>query len=173
MNFKNFYMTEGKLSNTAYHISFDKLNKSKLTSFKTIHSQPNMNKPLGGLWLTPNNEWESFQKDLYSNSKYHTHKIDLKNTNKIYNLDSTSSYKKLWKKYPMIGFEYGTGEFKLDKTDSKYDFLDWERISIDYDGIYVDPNKIDSKYGLNVWDIPTILLFNKSLIKDINIVKGE
>lgn len=173
-------------------ISFglDKLDKNKFDNIS--NSLVRMNKPDGGLWLSPKLEdgkyissWERWCKEnraLYLLSNNYI-SIDLRADARIFVIDSYECFKEMIEIYGEKDIDYF-----MFKTFVSPDF---ENVSKRYDGIYLTekgfnethmPIQRDFRFNLYGWDCSSLLLFNIDCIEsyesfkygnEIKLEKGE
>ena len=134
-----------------------------------------MNKPLRGLWGCRDNSWKEWceENDFGYNPSYF--EWTLKPNSKLYTVNNTNDFIYLLKNYQ---FEDSDGNI----------FIDYLKLAKDYDAVELTKNgnnelhfgiKIDDtelqnpKYaralriGMNLWDVPSICIFNPSKTIDI------
>lgn len=156
-------------------LGIDKIDPEK---FRTIKNIPTRNKPSGGLWTSPENSnlsWkdfvinESFQESRYLNKLT---LITLKSDVKIYKIQNKDDYFKCPLRDKENDFFGG-----LETNHSKLQFIDFEKLSKDYDALWIteealnvlgtfeilDDFVLGPLYG---WDVETVLLFNLDCIKN-------
>ena len=145
------------------HYGHDKYIESE---FDEIRNQDYHTKPLGGLWCNrPNHEykWVSWCNDNnYSNHDNNlSFEIELKDNAKILTIANSIELKKL--PYLNTGYVF-----------SEWICLDFERLSKHYDAIEVlisnDRSLYCKMYG---WDCDSILVMNKSIIKEHSNVNSK
>lgn len=142
-----------------------------LNKFQKIKNSRSRNKPIGGLWTSPVNseygwkdfvESESYKKDRYLNDCV---LISLKDSAKIFKIDSNQDFKEAPKRSTEIG-----------ETDwyPPIKYLDFEKLAEDYDALWLTYNGVkDLSYfdgdlligDLYGWDVETVLLFNLDCIE--------
>lgn len=101
---------------------------------------------------------------MYKNIKQSTI-FTLKENTKILYIDTTEKVLELSEKYPSY-HNILTHFDKLNKTNTIFDF---EKISEDYDGIYISVRKFYNELGSVVfdsWNVNTLLLFNLDCIQE-------
>lgn len=115
-------------------------------------------KPLGGLWCTeysleyPNyNEWLDF---LNNHPSYFIHKYPLKTKALILTLKESSN---IFILDSLEKLEYLKNNYTLDNNFS------FEKLSHDYDGIYIKIFKLNDKY-IQEYDVNSLILFNLDCI---------
>lgn len=131
-------------------------------------------KPNGGLWATEFNryiisDWYEYiiTKDSYLQilkSFKVAAVFTLKDNAKILTIDSCNQINELAKKYPSYHHMLGLCE-PLTKQNAIFDF---EELSKEYDGVYVDYYKINFSGEIETfktWSINTLLLFNINCIE--------
>lgn len=155
-------------------LGIDKIDPDK---FRTIKNIPTRNKPKGGLWTSPeDSEWG--WKDFVINEKFQESKylgkvtlITLKSDAKIYKIQNKEDYLKC----PLRDREMDIS-FELDAIYSKLQYIDFEKLSEEYDALWVtkevlnvlgtfgvlDDFSLGPLYG---WDVETVLLFNLNCIE--------
>lgn len=131
-------------------------------------------KPTGGLWAAEFNkysisDWYEYMltKDSYLQA-LKSFKVaavfTLKDAAKILTIDSCNQIKELAKKYPSYHHILGLCE----PLTTKNKIFDFEELSRDYDGVYVDYYKINFSGEIETfktWSVNTLLLFNISCIE--------
>lgn len=138
-------------------------------------------KPNGGFWasnyidnISNISEWYNYLLDADGIAYYKNMKegviFTLKEKANILTIDNEKQIYELAKKYPsyhyLLNF-YGT--YEKNKP-----VIDFEELSKDYDGIYLDYDKVQLNTYTNVfqsWSINTLLLFNLECIKEYKSVE--
>jgi hypothetical protein len=130
----------------------------------TNHKPASVNKPIGGLWVSPTNcEWswkdfceaEDFRIDKLSSS----FKLKLKDGVRIYKIDSLDDLTKLVKSHSWKNI--------IDCYE-----LDFEKLSKDYDVIYLTyegmgETRLSQPMDLNAWDCECMLIMNPNCFEII------
>lgn len=133
-------------------------------------------KPNGGFWaceLLSNigniSDWYTYLLEASSIARYKNLNqstiFTLKDNANILIIDTDEKVKKLSKKYPP--YHHILSYYKNDTED--YTIFDYEKLSQDYDGIYVNVNKLSFKLQIttfNNWDVNSLVLFNLDCIKE-------
>lgn len=132
-------------------------------------------KPTGGLWAAEFNKYiisDWYEYMMYEGSYLQSIKnitvaaiFTLKDNAKILTIDSSNQIKELAKKYPSYHHILGLCE-PLTKQNVIFDF---EELSKDYDGAYIDYYKIEFSKEIETfraWSINTLLLFNINCIEN-------
>lgn len=132
-------------------------------------------KPTGGLWAAEFNKYiisDWYEYMMYEGSYLQSIKnitvaaiFTLKDNAKILTIDSSDQIKELAKKYPSYHHILGLCE-PLTKQNVIFDF---EELSKDYDGAYIDYYKIKFSKEIETfrtWSINTLLLFNINCIEN-------
>lgn len=128
--------------------------------------------PTGGFWSAPYNEytispWLDYLRD--NRSTYPEKDINsasiftLKDNAKILTIDNYETLKKIIEKYPSYHHLLNYYTNQADKELS----INYELLSKDYDGIFVNYNNFEYKRDtiiFNEWDVNTLLLFNLDAI---------
>ena len=155
-------------------LGIDKIDPDK---FRTSKNIPTRNKPKGGLWTSPeDSEWG--WKDFVINEKFQESKylgkvtlITLKSDTKIYKIQNKDDYLKC-----PLRDRKGDISFELDTIYSKLRYIDFEKLSEEYDALWVTREVLDvlGTFGtlddfelgpLYGWDVETVLLFNLNCIE--------
>ena len=113
-----------------------------------------INKPINGLWGCANGEWYRWNRDADFKTYKYYFDWKLPPSAKIYRIDVIDDFKKLI-------YDYG-----YDRHGVKV--IDWVRLWKDgYDGVELTQNGLTecaytdfNLFGLSVWDVPSICLFN-------------
>lgn len=142
-------------------------------------------KPSGGFWSSPYinhfyniSDWYTYLMDARSIARYkdlnQSTIFTLKENAKIITIDTKEKVLELAIKYPsqhqLLGF--------YDDITSENTIFDFEKISQDFDGIYVNFNTISNDtfdpqketIVFNGWNVNTLLLFNLDCIKEYQTV---
>ena len=134
-------------------------------------------KPNGGFWASNHlfndyliSPWFTYlTKDATSIARYknlnNSVLFSLKENSKILTIDDVNQVMELCKKYPSYHHILG---YHQEVTDSNRSF-DYERLSQDYDGIYINFKYFQNQFQTNIFDsfsCNSILLFNLDCIKE-------
>lgn len=142
-------------------------------------------KPTGGFWASNYidrvyniSEWYNYLLDADGIARYKNMTqgviFTIKENAKILTIDNEKQIYDLAKKYP--SYHYLLNSY--DKNPNK-PVIDFEELSQDFDGIYIDYDKIMVNTNTNVfqcWSINTLLIFNLNCIKEyksVDIKKNE
>ena len=149
-------------------LGIDEIRKDK---FEKIKNMRRGNKPRGGLWTSPIDSiygWYNFVKGERYRSDHYLDKmvlITLKPDARIYKIDSVEEFDLCpHLKEPLT---------MSQDMFSKFKKIDFEKLSKDYDGIWVTVKAIvdlenrhqDFMGDLYGWDVETVLLFNLDCIE--------
>ena len=168
-------------------ISHEPVDLNRIEAVENIHSV----KPLGGLWLSPLNEdytgtvWSSWianqGPDIYraqaGDSVFQT--VSLKEDARILVIDSWEDFQLVLSAYLLLDnlfAELVSGEWAMNSQ-----FLDFEKMSADWDGVYLTqkgqrethrgPDRsipLFATPNLYGWDLESILVFNPDAIETIS-----
>lgn len=131
--------------------------------------------PNGGFWsseyigpesISPWYKYLMYAKELARKKNINNSTIfTLKDNAKILTIDSSKQIIELSKQYPSYHHILG---FHFSERSPRTTTLDFEKISQDYDGIYVNLKKLNNSdsHSFNEWDVNTLLLFNLDCIKE-------
>lgn len=145
------------------------------SKFLKIKNQQLFNKPIGGLWSSPFREndtykshWLEWCSEECFNKGDEEHGVifELVDEARVLTIDGIEDLKEATLKYE--------AKNELEMFDRKY--LDFEKLSNDYDAIYLTRNgeqktRYTFEYSLYGWDVETILVLNYEAIKKSSIKK--
>lgn len=135
--------------------------------FVPIKNYRFFNKPSGGLWSSPKNSKNSWEKWIKENNYRETHyreKTDffLKDGSKILKIISYEDLKKL----PKIEYPEEVINFIGRELYDTLVYPDFEKIAESYDGLFIEINS-ETKPFMKGWDVDSLLIFNKDIILPI------
>lgn len=118
-------------------------------------------KPFGGIWLSVDGGWEAWcQSEMPEWVSNGTCEVKLAPDARIYEVHSMADLEPLPKMPDSDEGWYGTGT-------CPYTYIDFEAMSEEYDGIFLDMSHGPELYfALYGWDCDSVLLFSPKAIRD-------
>lgn len=160
--------------------------------FRKIKNRKFFNKPLGGLWCSPEigeYTWKDFvESENYKKDYYFSNLVllTLKKSSKIYKINGIKDFMDCINQYPFsansdILIENYDDKYLNDIFDIRY-LIDYEELSKNYDAIWITMNaliELENEFfnkrieigekpcfnPLHGWDVETVLLFNLNCIE--------
>ena len=139
-------------------------------------------KPTGGLWASEYisniytiSEWHSYLLEARSIALYkdinQASLFTLKENAKILEIKTFKELQEIIQKYPSYHHSLNYYQTITDNNNT----FDFEELSKDYDGIYINPNNIEFYKSriFDNWSVKTLLLFNLDCIKEYQSVTIE
>lgn len=123
-----------------------------------------MNKPDGGFWASPTesiNSWKDWclSEDFWGPDKFEVYtKFRFKKSSRIYTIDCVRDLENLIRSHGKLSPLFGRC------------FIDWEKVSKDYDGVYLTAagsNRCHLSYphDLNSWDVESVVVLKQDSIE--------